>query len=163
MITGKHISDYMEGLCREHCKVGHTDSECHYVNLNDDKRQTAQATLLRYPAVMFETAGYVTQANGDGFTKRHQCHLQVVTHVTDTGDYGEIERALAECDGILTDFLTRMLADKRRRTPRWMTGMDIGNAEVIPVENRGDALYGVLAEFYLPEQICTINDNFSKQ
>ncbi len=158
MITGKFISDYFEGLCRNHPEVAHSDRECHFVNLNDDKKQTFMADTLRYPAVMFETSGYVVRMAGDTLTKRHQCHLQVVTHVSDTGDYAEIEKALSDCDGILTDFLAKMLLDKRNRLPRWMAGLSMEGIEVIPIENKGDALYGVLAELYFPEVIC-ININ----
>lgn len=152
------ISDYLEQLCREHEDVGHTDSECHYVNLNEDHHQTAQAERLRYPAVKFETSGYVISSDGDALIKRHECHLQVETHVSDTGDYVEVEHALAVCDNILTDFLVRMCADKRARSPRWMNRLDTNSIEVVQVENEGNALYGVLSRFYLSEFVCTVKN-----
>lgn len=165
MIIGRHIADYIENLCRQHKDVLHSDYEIHFVNLNDDKQQTSQAETLRYPAVLFETAGYTTIPYGESFRKRHQCHLQVVTHITDTGDYAAIESALAKCDNILTDFLSRMLHDKRHRSPRWLSGLDLSGMEVIPIENKSDALYGVLAELYLPEQICSLDfmESFNQQ
>lgn len=159
MITGKFISDYIENLCRRHKEIKHGVTGCHFVNLNDDKQQTAQAETLRYPAVMFETSGYTIVDKGGSYCKRHQCRLQVVTHVMDTGDYAEIETALSLCDTIFTDFLSRMIMDKRKRNPNWLLGLTMNNIEVIPIENKSNALYGVLAELYIPEPICITDNN----
>ena len=48
------VASYLEQLCREHKLVAHSDSEQHFVNLNDDKRATALVNELHYPAVYFE-------------------------------------------------------------------------------------------------------------
>ena len=154
----KVISDYIEQLCRDHPDVRHTDSECHYVNLQDE-HQTMQANQLNYPAIFFETTGYRVNPHDDMLSKRYECHLQVEQHVTDTGDYAEVERAIAKSDAILTDIFITMWNDRRRRNPRWLYGMSFENIDVVSVENRGNALYGVLARFYISIPVCTIPKN----
>jgi hypothetical protein len=77
-----------------------------------------------------------------------------MTHVSDTGDYAQIESALAITEQIVTDFFTQMCVDKHNRNYRFLLNVDISDSEVTPIENHDDALYGQIATFQFNDTIC---------
>lgn len=152
------VAEYFEQLCREHKLLRHSEAEPHFVNLNDDKRNMGLAQELRYPAVYFESTDFVLRVASDQIVRDYTCHMEVFEHVSDTGDYGEIERALSSAERILTDIFARMMHDRTRRAQdlKWLLRMASPTAiKVVPLQNEHNALYGYMAEFTVPLPGCT--------
>ena len=106
----KTFTAYLEQLCRKHEKLRHSDEERHFVNLNEDSQNTSLAEELHYPAVFFETTGYrISGGSIDEMKKTYTCHIEVFTHVSDTGDYVEVESALSETERIIDDIFAKIL------------------------------------------------------
>lgn len=158
----RDFTDYLERLCREHVMLRHSDEERHFVNLNEDSKDTSLADELRYPAVFFETTGYtIGGVSQDDMRKTHICHLEVFTHVADTADYAEVERALSDTEQIINDIFARMLRDRQRRRPSWLVGLSLDGIDVVPLQNDKNALYGWMAEVKLQVPFCIAdNGNF---
>lgn len=156
-MTIQTVTDYIEQLAREHMMVRHTDESPHFVNLNDDKRNTALVQELRYPAVYFESTDFQIEASSTSVSRNYTCHLEVLVHVTDTGDYAEVERALSDSSQIITDIFVRMMHDRVGRKPehKWLLSLSPSSPiKVLPIQNAENALYGCLAEFSVPLSGC---------
>lgn len=157
LMTIQTVTDYIEQLAREHMMVRHTDESPHFVNLNDDKRNTALVQELRYPAVYFESTDFQIEASSTSVSRNYTCHIEVLVHVTDTGDYAEVERALSDSSQIITDIFVRMMHDRVGRKPehKWLLSLSPSSPiKVLPIQNAENALYGCLAEFSVPLSGC---------
>lgn len=157
LMTIQTVTDYIEQLAREHMMVRHTDESPHFVNLNDDKRNTSLAQELRYPAVYFESTDFQIEASSTSVSRNYTCHIEVLVHVTDTGDYAEVERALSDSSQIITDIFVRMMHDRVGRKPehKWLLSLSPSSPiKVLPIQNAENALYGCLAEFSVPLSGC---------
>lgn len=162
-MTIQTVTDYIEQLAREHMMVRHTDESPHFVNLNDDKRNTALVQELSYPAVYFESTDFQIEASSTSVSRNYTCHIEVLVHVTDTGDYAEVERALSDSSQIITDIFVRMMHDRVGRKPehKWLLSLSPSSPiKVLPIQNAENALYGSLAEFSVPLSGC-INDSLN--
>lgn len=148
------LSDYIEALCRRHILINHSDDECHYVNLNNDKKQTSLAEGLRYPAVYFSTSGYRLTGLDVNVKRNHTCRIEVWYHVEDTANYLEIEQKLSYANDILCDILAKMINDKRTRTVEVLKGINLDGVEVLDIMNRDNALYGCYVDFSVPTNLC---------
>ncbi len=159
----KNFTAYLEHLCRKHEKLRHSDEERHFVNLNEDSQNTSLAEELHYPAVFFETTGYrISGGSIDEMKKTYTCHIEVFTHVSDTGDYVEVESALSETERIIDDIFAKINLDKYRRTPKWLQGMSFDGIDVVPLQNDKNALYGWMAEVMLQTPYCITDNNVFK-
>ena len=159
IIMIKNFTAYLEQLCRKHEKLRHSDEERHFVNLNEDSQNTSLAEELHYPAVFFETTGYrISGSSIDEMKKTYTCHIEVFTHVSDTGDYVEVESALSETERIIDDIFAKINLDKYRREPKWLQGVSLNGIDVVPLQNEKNALYGWMAEVMLQVPFC-ITDN----
>lgn len=157
LMTIQTVTDYIEQLAREHMMVRHTDESPHFVNLNDDKRNTALVQELSYPAVYFESTDFQIEASSTSVSRNYTCHLEVLVHVTDTGNYAEVERALSDSSQIITDIFVRMMHDRVGRKPehKWLLSLSPSSPiKVLPIQNAENALYGCLAEFSVPLSGC---------
>jgi len=150
----QELSNYIEDLCRRHILIKHSSSERHFVNLNDDKKQTALAQELHYPAVYFSTSGYQLQGTDTAMKRMHTCRLEVWYHVTDTADYAQIEQRLSQANDILCDILAQMIHDKRQRAVSVLKGIMLDGVQVFDIENRDNALYGCYADIPVPTALC---------
>lgn len=164
-MTIQSVAQYIEQLCREHTAVCHSDTEPHFVNLNDDRRNTALADELRYPAVYFEATDFTLAVTSSQVWRRYTCHIEVFQHVADTADYAEVERALSSSEQIITDIFARMVCDRATTSPqlKWLRCIDLSQGiKVVPLQNEQNALYGYMAEFTVPLPGCVANsiDNF---
>ena len=148
------LSNYIEDLCRRHILIKHGSREHHFVNLNDDKKQTALAQELHYPAVYFSTSGYRLQGTDTAMKRMHTCRLEVWYHVTDTADYAQIEQRLSQANDILCDILAQMIHDKRQRAVPALKGITLDGVQVFDIENRDNALYGCYADIAVPTALC---------
>ena len=163
LMTIQTVTDYIEQLAREHMMVRHTDESPHFVNLNDDKRNTSLVQELRYPAVYFESTDFHIEASSTSVSRNYTCHIEVLVHVTDTGDYAEVERALSDSSQIITDIFVRMMHDRVGRKPehKWLLSLSPSSPiKVLPIQNAENALYGCLAEFSVLLSGC-INDSLN--
>lgn len=159
----KAFSKYLEQLCRLHEKLRHSDDERHFVNLNEDSKNTSLAEELLYPAVFFETTGYkISGSSIDDMKKTYTCHIEAFTHVCDTGDYGEVESALSETEQIINDIFAKINLDKYRREPKWLQGVSLNGIDVVPLQNEKNALYGWMAEVMLQVPFCIKVNNVFK-
>lgn len=156
------LRDYIEKLCRTHVSIRHSDNECHFVDLNNDCRNTALSDRMRYPGVFFESSGYTLRGSGANITRYANVSIEVWKHVTDTADYEQIEEALDSCGDILTDFFSKMTIDRRERSLRFLLGITLDGVQVQDVENMQNALYGVRATLQVPESQCLadVSDRF---
>lgn len=166
-MTIQTVAKYLEQLCREHSLVNHSDDAPHFVNLNDDKRNTALADELLYPAVYFEATDFQLTASSTSVSRIYTCHIEVFTHVADTGDYAEVEQALSLTAQIITDIFVRMMHDRAVRKPenKWLLFLELdAPVKVIPLQNEQNALYGCMAEFQVPLPDCIANslNNFKQ-
>lgn len=163
LMTIQTVIDYIEQLAREHMMVRHTDESPHFVNLNDDKRNTSLVQELRYPAVYFESTDFQIEASSTSVSRNYTCHIEVLVHVTDTGDYAEVERALSDSSQIITDIFVRMMHDRVGRKPehKWLLSLIPSSPiKILPIQNAENALYGCLAEFSVSLSDC-INDSLN--
>lgn len=163
-MTIQTVAKYLEQLCREHSLVNHSDDAPHFVNLNDDKRNTSLVQELRYPAVYFESTDFQIEASSTSVSRNYTCHIEVLVHVTDTGDYAEVERALSDSSQIITDIFVRMMHDRVGRKPehKWLLSLIPSSPiKVLPIQNAENALYGCLAEFSVSLSDC-INDSLKQ-
>lgn len=150
----QELSNYIEDLCRRHIKIKHGSKECHFVNLNDDKKQTGLAQRLHYPGVYFSTSGYRLQGNDTDVKRYHTCRLEVWYHAKDTGNYGEIELRLSQANEILCDILAQMIHDKRQRKVPVLKGISLDGVQVEDIMNASNALYGCQVDFIVPSSLC---------
>lgn len=148
------LSNYIEDLCRSHILIKHSSKECHFVNLNDDKKQTGLAQRLHYPGMYFATSGYRLKGTDTDMKRNHTCRLEVWSHVEDTGNYGEIELRLSQANEILCDILAKMIHDKRKRTVPVLKGISLDGVEVKDIMNASNALYGCYVDIIVPSSLC---------
>lgn len=107
--------------------------------------------------VMIETSGYKYTGSDIQYEKSREVTISIMTHVTDTSDYAEIESSLALCEQILDDFFAKMVEDKRVRSHRFLNNIGLNDIEVSSIENKDDALYGQVAMVKFNDPICTKN------
>ena len=148
------FKEYIIDLCRRHHDIHHRDDEMHFVDLSKDRRNTALEQKMRYPGVFLDRAGYTYRSNGNGLRRYANMTLEVWQHVSDTADYFQIERAIEKCDGILNDFIMKMMIDRRARTHKFLLSISFDGLQVQEIMNEQNALYGVRAMFLLPENQC---------
>lgn len=161
----QELSNYIEDLCRRHILIKHGSEERHFVNLNDDKKQTGLAQELRYPAVYFSTSGYRLQGTDMDVKRHHTCRLEVWYHVADTGNYAEIELRLSQANEILCDILAQMIHDKRQRTVSVLKGITLDGVQVGDIMNSKNALYGCYVDIIAPTSLCVADrlQNFADE
>lgn len=150
----QELSNYIEDLCRRHIKIKHGSKECHFVNLNDDKKQTGLAQRMRYPGVYFSTSGYRLQGADTDMKRMHTCRLEVLYHVTDTADYAQIEQRVSQANDILCDILAQMIHDKRQRAVPVLKGITLDGVQVEDIMNASNALYGCQVDIVVPSSLC---------
>lgn len=150
----QQLRDYIEDLARRHCEVHHRTDQPHFVDLNEDNRNTQLAQRMNYPGVYFESSGYTLRGEGANMLKYINVRIEVWDHVTDTADYAQIETKLEKCEQILTDFFAKMMLDRRDRSQRFLLGISLDGVEVTDIMNEQNALYGVRATLSVPESEC---------
>ena len=144
-------------MARNHRLLGHREHSPHFAYLNDEKDMLLPAQM-HYPFVLLGHNGY--QVTEDGDHLRWNVVLSVQTHVSDTGDDREKNKAVNLCGRILDDILSRSRSLDARMAHRWLTGIDLSGASATPVENEADALYGWVIEFGIVLPWCRkVNDD----
>ena len=156
-MIANELSNYIEGLCRMHKKLRHRPHDIHFVNLSEDKKQTFLSERMHYPCVVFSMGDYTFNGMGTDVKKVQTCRLQVLTHVRDTADYGDIEEKLSLCDSILSDIFAKILDDRHKGVEPSIRTFNIDKLKVQRIENQSNALYGYHTEFTLSEQLCVVD------
>lgn len=150
-----NFPSYIEGLCREHKWVRHSDSECHFSNLVSDFDNKLQR-IMCYPCVGIDTDGFYIDAPND--LETHQYNLYFLQHVRDHGDINEKLHAFGLTYQLLEDFMARFKRDKvDGKDP--MCFFDGGGAEAARIEFTDNALYGWVLSIKLPQRISYLNCN----
>ena len=156
----RNFNEYIDGLCREHKLIGHSDKECHFSDLTSDFGNKLKR-LMHYPCVSLDTDGFVMESvEGVKYTC-DQYNLYFLEHVRDTGDYVSVMQAFAQTRGIMTDFLRRMERDRRALVDP-MTHFELAGTQGTRIEFKDAALYGwavsVLVTTPFIDLLC--NENF---
>ena len=156
-MKSSELSNYIEGLCSRHKRLRHRPHDIHFVNLNEDKKQTYLSERMHYPCVVFSLGDYTFDGMGTDVKKVQTCRLQVLSHVRDTADYCDIEEKLSLCDSILSDIFAKILDDRHKGVAPFLRAFDIDGLKVQRIENNSNALYGYHTEFTLSEQLCVVD------
>lgn len=143
------FSKYIDGLCRRHKAIRHTDDEPHYSDLADDA-QNKYAHTMHYPCVVLDEGDFDFRSRGEQPNMVDTCSLLFLTHVRDTGDADEIREAYALTRRLCVDFLKKFVRDKKAGV-RPMTRFDILSAEGMRLYLKDAGLYGYALGFESPE------------
>ena len=147
---------YFEKLSEAHAKVQHVpEKSIHYAYLEDQKDNIIPSEL-EYPLVQFGHEGYSYTGTSGSWKKSYKCSLTITSHVEDTGDAALIERTIAEMEGIMDDFIGKMMSDRKSNKYKYLRSMDISNSQVVPVQGADDALFGCTTNFVLNVGWCAI-------
>ena len=156
----ERVRAYFLQMAVEHKLLQHRESEPHFCYLNDEKELLLPAQM-GFPFLMLGHNGY--EITDDELFKRWQVMLSVQTHVTDTGDEREKNRAAGLCLRILDDILIRCKIREEMMAKSWHRGIDLSKAVVSPIENEAEALYGWVVEFHIVLPWCRkVNDGIWK-
>lgn len=138
------VKNLFKILAHKHLLVGHEEYEPHFAYLNDEKDMLLPANMA-YPFVLFGHGGFEVLDGGE--MRRWSLLLSVQTHVTDTGDDREKNRALNLCASILDDLLVRATSLPMKMKEPWTRGFELDGAHGTAIENEDDALWGWMIEF----------------
>lgn len=156
----KTFGDYLENLSTRHIDIKHSKEEMHYVDTRDEKNNSIDSTLC-YPCVLLEKNSYKYVGSHISYQKDRDYLLFILDHVTDTGDYEQIENAINKSEQILDEFLTQMIEDKRSRIYPFLIGFNLDRVEVENICNKDNSLYGVAALLTVPVQFNVINSRIA--
>ncbi|MBR2155044.1 MAG: hypothetical protein IJ901_10595 [Bacteroidaceae bacterium] len=135
-----YFSEYIEGLCRMHKDIGHSEKECHYSDLNEDAQNAYSHLRMHYPCVVLDE-GDAEFGGSESQTYQTDSYLLLfLDHVRDTGDAAEVRSAFRRMKGIALDFLKRMRRD-RRRLPL-LNRFEVVGVELYRVYLQDAGLYG---------------------
>lgn len=155
------FSDYIEQLCREHTQIGHSDTEVHFTDLDNDA-QNCYARKMHYPCVVLDEGDFDVRGQEPQPVMVDTCMIMFLAHVKDTGDADEIRSTFAKTRTICEDFLKRMLRDKKagvepvkRFQAVGCTGQRIYMKDV--------ALYGYALEIERPSLLNSLDCNSAFQ
>ena len=142
----KRLKKLIELLAKNHRKLGHREYSPHFAYLNDDKDMKLPSEM-QYPFVLLGHGGCMILPGED--KRRWQVLLSVQTHVSDTGDEREKNRAFDLCLGILDDLLSRLTSSKMKMLAEYSftRGISLDNSTMTQIENADMALYGWAIDF----------------
>lgn len=146
----------MADLCARHTEIRHSHKETHFVDSGAEK-DTAQESVLCYPAVIIEKGHYQYTGSEGTLSKDYDYMIFVLDHVSDTDDFDQIRQKREKCEKILDELFNRIVADKRARLYKFLSGFSLPGTEVDPVENIDNSLYGVMGMFNLSISYIAIN------
>lgn len=152
----ENVKNTIKSLAEKHLLLGHREYEPHFAYMNDEKDMLLPAQM-GYPFLLFGHGGFQNISDDQ---RRWQVILSVQTHVSDTGDMAERNRALNLCHTILDDIVARITSMELKLTESWTRGIDLEGATGTPIENVDDALYGWMLEFSIILPWCkVVNDD----
>lgn len=144
-----NFSQYIEQLCRRHVDVRHEELGQKHFLCSTDEMTTSLDSRLCYPAVILTKGSYRYDGADGGLSKDYDYNLLIVDHISDSGDYVQIEDKTMKCEQILDEFFNQIIEDKRLRVAPFLVGFSLPGTEVDHVVNTGLSLYGVVASFNL--------------
>ena len=106
------FSQYIEGLCREHALIKHTDNECHFSDLTSDFENKLKR-LMHFPCVSIDTDGFLFTGTPGNKWMRDKYNIYFLEHIRDAGNYMEVMAAFARTRNLMLDFLRRMERDRK--------------------------------------------------
>lgn len=145
------VNEYFKTLAMNHCLVRHDESHPHYCCLNDEKEMLLSAQM-NYPFVFFAFGG--SEISDDELHETWGILLSVQTHVGDTGNHAEVNKASNLCLSILDDFLVRATSREAKDEHPWLRGLDLSGSQKTAIENESDALWGWMVECRLTLPWC---------
>ena len=155
------FSQYIEGLCREHALIKHTDNECHFSDLTSDFENKLKR-LMHFPCVSIDTDGFLFTGTPGNKWMRDKYNIYFLEHIRDAGNYMEVMAAFARTRNLMLDFLRRMERD-RKACIQPMSAFELVGTEGTRIEFKDAALYGwavsVLVLTPFNDVLC--NENFN--
>ena len=152
------LEQYIEQLATKHRDIRHSKAEVHFLDATR-KKTTALDSVLVQPSVIIDRGGGFKYNGLPGaLFKNRDYRLFIVDHVSDTGDYDQIQDAFDFCERILDEFLNQMGADKLKPEYRFLRSFSMENVDVVYIENNDNALYGVMAMLDLNVPYCAKNN-----
>jgi len=151
------LANYFEHIARIATAIGHTDTECHFSFLEDDK-DIKLADVLHYPCLHFADLQYTYSGQPGAMFRTHRCMIAILDHVDDTGNTPLIEATIARMERTADNIFGRILSDSRKQEYSYLSGIEIINVTVEPIQNQDDALYGCRVAFTYKETWCGVPD-----
>lgn len=139
------FDNYIEGLCRKHTSIRHTDAKKHFVKLATDEILQGGKAIVFYPVVTLEKLTNSYTGLADSFRKNRHVEMMFLDHITDSGNFKQIEAVWTNMEFVAEDFLKKIRED--RRVYPFFKSLKIDNAELDYVENIQAHLWGVLLSF----------------
>lgn len=142
-----NFSEYIEHLCRRHVDVRHeANGEKHFL-CSTAEMETSLDSVLCYPAVILAQGSYHYDGSDGSYHKSYDYNLLVVDHISDTGDYTDIDNRTKVCERIIDELFAQIVIDKRDRKYSFLASFSIQGIDVDPVKNIDLSLYGYSAPF----------------
>lgn len=151
-----NFSQYIEDLCRRHIDIKHEVDGVHFVD-SEGEKDTCLDSVLCYPAVILSKGSHHYTGDAVRNGKDYEYMLFVLDHVSDTGDYKQIQQKIEKCELIVDELFNQITEDKRSRKYPFLIGFSLSGIDVDPVENKDNSLYGYLAMFSLEKLYKPIN------
>lgn len=147
------VKQYFQALAEKHHFLQHREYQPHFAYLNDEMNMLLPAQM-GYPFVLLSHSGW--QVTGDDARRQWNIVLSVLDHVSDTGDELEKNQAVARCQRILDDILSRATSFTEKSSAKWLRGIDLTGAQGMMIENEADALYGWAVTFTVSLPWCKV-------
>ena len=139
------FDNYIEDLCRKHTSIRHTDKKKHFVKLAKDEILQEGKAVVFYPVVTLEKLTNTYTGLADSFRKNRHVELMFLDHLSDGGNFKQIESVWTNMESVAEDFLKKIRED--RRVYPFLKSLKVDNAELDYVENVQTHLWGVLLSF----------------
>ncbi len=151
---------YIEALATEHTLVAHSEAEPHFA-CSMDNAASLMATKLLYPAIFVDGGDMVSAGEPGNELWLRDYTIAFVQHVTDAGNTGEVNEALQLAEQIMTDFVGRMVRDKRKGV-KAVRRFDPLKLEAHRIELSEAGLFGwiLIVSMNSPMIFLNCNDNF---
>lgn len=137
---------YIEQLCTKHVEIRHSETDTHFLQLNDDE-QFHDMKSLTFPIVTLDklTVSYTGQE--DATRKSRYCELMFLDSAG-AGDFVAIQDAKNRMERVAEDFIKKMKADRKNRIQYpFLRTLVLSGIEFNFVENKAHGLYGGLLSF----------------
>lgn len=154
-MNAQDIINYFKHLAETHRAIQHDDEgECHFSSLPEDA-QNKFARVMHYPCMTLAMGDI--DWTGDGQVNEvNDMSLFIVDHVSDTGDYEQVQHVLESTKKIMQDCIKRMSRD-RRKGVEVVKRFNLSGSEALQVYLEDAACYGWLFVFRLTTRFNDID------
>lgn len=134
-----NLQEYIEGLCRRHKSILHTDRAKHFFKGGIEDFFIGLRNKVRFPAIVFDGFELVYSGSGDDVDKEREFAFIVVQEYDRLNNVDQIEAAKSDCEKIGEDFFNKILEDIDNSTCMF----DFSFATGIVMENVNERYTGI--------------------